>query len=37
MGIIDTEQYERSDYFYIELLPPIWSKKMSGLLSIHRC
>jgi hypothetical protein len=30
VGIYDTEQYERSDFFYIELQPPIWSKKMSG-------
>ncbi|ULT88366.1 hypothetical protein L3Y34_007517 [Caenorhabditis briggsae] len=30
IGIIDTEQYERSDYFYIELSPPIWAKKMNG-------
>lgn len=27
---MDTEQYERSDYFFIELAPPIWAKKMSG-------
>ncbi|VDM85785.1 unnamed protein product [Strongylus vulgaris] len=27
---MDTEQYERSDYFFVELAPPIWAKKMSG-------
>ncbi|KAK6753707.1 hypothetical protein RB195_012974 [Necator americanus] len=30
LGVMDTEQYERSDYFFIELAPPIWAKKMSG-------
>lgn len=30
IGIVDTEQYERSDYFFIELSPPIWAKKMNG-------
>ncbi|CAD5222867.1 unnamed protein product [Bursaphelenchus okinawaensis] len=31
IGIVDTEQYERSDYFYVELQPPIWAKKMSDV------
>uniref|UniRef100_A0A8R1DRK7 Calx-beta domain-containing protein n=1 Tax=Caenorhabditis japonica TaxID=281687 RepID=A0A8R1DRK7_CAEJA len=35
IGIIDTEQYERSDYFYIELSPPIWAKKMNDLSRIQ--
>ena len=30
IGIYDTEQYERSDFFYLELAPPIWSKNLSG-------
>lgn len=29
IGIMDTEQYERSDFFYLELGQPIWTKKMS--------
>ncbi|CAK5073339.1 unnamed protein product [Meloidogyne enterolobii] len=29
IGIVDTEQYERSDFFYLELSPPVWTKKMS--------
>uniref|UniRef100_A0A915DGX9 Calx-beta domain-containing protein n=1 Tax=Ditylenchus dipsaci TaxID=166011 RepID=A0A915DGX9_9BILA len=33
--LIDTEQYERSDFFYVELLPPIWSKKMSDLSKVQ--
>nr|CAA04574.1 sodium-calcium exchanger [Caenorhabditis elegans] len=35
IGIVDTEQYERSDYFYIELSPPIWAKKMNDLSRIQ--
>uniref|UniRef100_A0A913HRB0 Calx-beta domain-containing protein n=1 Tax=Strongyloides stercoralis TaxID=6248 RepID=A0A913HRB0_STRER len=35
IGIIDTEQYERSDYFFLELGPPIWAKKMSDLAKIQ--
>uniref|UniRef100_A0A1I7WQ90 Calx-beta domain-containing protein n=1 Tax=Heterorhabditis bacteriophora TaxID=37862 RepID=A0A1I7WQ90_HETBA len=35
LGIIDTEQYERSDYFFIELGPPIWAKKMSDLSKVQ--
>ncbi|CAD6196116.1 unnamed protein product [Caenorhabditis auriculariae] len=35
LGIIDTEQYERSDYFYIELSPPIWAKKMNDLSKVQ--
>ncbi len=23
-------EFQRSEYFYVEMLPPIWSKKMSG-------
>lgn len=30
LGIVDTEQYERSDSFQIEIDPPIWAKKMNG-------
>uniref|UniRef100_A0A914ZQW9 Calx-beta domain-containing protein n=1 Tax=Parascaris univalens TaxID=6257 RepID=A0A914ZQW9_PARUN len=30
VGVIDTEQYERSDHFFIQLSQPIWAKKMSG-------
>ncbi|KHJ89488.1 hypothetical protein OESDEN_10685 [Oesophagostomum dentatum] len=33
---MDTEQYERSDYFFIELGPPIWAKKMSGFF-LYEC
>nr|CAD2147985.1 unnamed protein product [Meloidogyne enterolobii] len=29
IGIVDTEQYERSDFFYLELSSPVWTKKMS--------
>ncbi|KIH56405.1 hypothetical protein ANCDUO_13415, partial [Ancylostoma duodenale] len=32
---MDTEQYERSDYFFIELAPPIWAKKMSDLSKVQ--
>ncbi|KAI6228812.1 Sodium/calcium exchanger 2 [Aphelenchoides fujianensis] len=31
IGIMDTEQYERADFFYVELHQPIWTKKMSDL------
>ncbi|VDK22765.1 unnamed protein product [Anisakis simplex] len=30
IGVVDTEQYERADHFFLELMPPIWAKKMSG-------
>uniref|UniRef100_A0A7E4WAS1 Sodium/calcium exchanger 1 n=1 Tax=Panagrellus redivivus TaxID=6233 RepID=A0A7E4WAS1_PANRE len=29
IGVVDTEQYERTDSFYVELGSPIWAKKMS--------
>ncbi|KAI6189940.1 Sodium/calcium exchanger 2 [Aphelenchoides bicaudatus] len=29
IGIVDTEQYERSDYFNVELQTPVWTKQMS--------
>ncbi|VDN52786.1 unnamed protein product [Dracunculus medinensis] len=29
IGILDTGQYERTDYFFVELYQPIWTKKMS--------
>ncbi|CAI4225188.1 unnamed protein product [Auanema sp. JU1783] len=35
LGIMDTEQYERSDYFFIELSPPVWTKKMSDLSKVQ--
>ncbi|WKY09975.1 hypothetical protein Q1695_002376 [Nippostrongylus brasiliensis] len=35
IGVMDTEQYERSDNFYIELGPPIWAKKMSDLSKVQ--
>ncbi|KAH7722403.1 sodium/calcium exchanger 3-like protein [Aphelenchoides avenae] len=35
IGISDTEQYERTDYFYVEIQPPVWSKKMSDLAKIQ--
>ncbi|KJH46121.1 sodium/calcium exchanger 1 [Dictyocaulus viviparus] len=35
LGVIDTEQYERSDHFFIELDPPIWAKKMSDLSKVQ--
>ncbi|EPB74778.1 sodium/calcium exchanger 1 [Ancylostoma ceylanicum] len=35
IGVMDTEQYERSDYFFIELAPPIWAKKMSDLSKVQ--
>ncbi|KAJ1359736.1 hypothetical protein KIN20_018522 [Parelaphostrongylus tenuis] len=35
LGVIDTEQYERSDFFFIELGPPIWAKKMSDLSKVQ--
>ncbi|KAK6015519.1 Calx-beta domain protein [Ostertagia ostertagi] len=35
IGVMDTEQYERSDYFFIELGPPIWAKKMSDLSKVQ--
>ncbi|KAK6753708.1 hypothetical protein RB195_012974 [Necator americanus] len=35
LGVMDTEQYERSDYFFIELAPPIWAKKMSDLSKVQ--
>ncbi|KAF8386522.1 ncx-2 [Pristionchus pacificus] len=34
LGIVDTEQYERSDSFQIEIDPPIWAKKMNGRIAI---
>uniref|UniRef100_A0A0N4ZSW9 Sodium/calcium exchanger 1 n=1 Tax=Parastrongyloides trichosuri TaxID=131310 RepID=A0A0N4ZSW9_PARTI len=35
IGVIDTEQYERSDFFFLELGPPVWAKKMSDLAKIQ--
>uniref|UniRef100_A0A1I8A4Z6 Sodium/calcium exchanger 1 n=1 Tax=Steinernema glaseri TaxID=37863 RepID=A0A1I8A4Z6_9BILA len=35
IGVIDTEQYERSDYFFVELGEPVWVKKMSDLTRIQ--
>uniref|UniRef100_A0A183CGT3 Calx-beta domain-containing protein n=1 Tax=Globodera pallida TaxID=36090 RepID=A0A183CGT3_GLOPA len=35
IGIVDTEQYERSDFFYVEVQPPIWTKKMSDLSKVQ--
>lgn len=35
IGIINTEQYERMDYFFIELGEPVWAKKMSDLRKIQ--
>ncbi|VDM55964.1 unnamed protein product [Angiostrongylus costaricensis] len=35
LGVMDTEQYERSDFFFIELGPPIWAKKMSDLSKVQ--
>ncbi|CAB3397317.1 unnamed protein product [Caenorhabditis bovis] len=35
IGIVDTEQYERSDSFFIELSPPIWAKKMNDLSKVQ--
>ncbi|KAE9552992.1 hypothetical protein FO519_003796 [Halicephalobus sp. NKZ332] len=32
IGVMDTEQYERSDSFYVELGAPVWTKKMGGNL-----
>uniref|UniRef100_A0AC35TPI3 Sodium/calcium exchanger 1 n=1 Tax=Rhabditophanes sp. KR3021 TaxID=114890 RepID=A0AC35TPI3_9BILA len=29
IGVLDTEQYERSDFFFIELGGPVWAKRMS--------
>jgi solute carrier family 8 (sodium/calcium exchanger) len=30
IGVVDTEQYERADSFYIELGAPVWVKKIGG-------
>uniref|UniRef100_A0A158P6I9 Sodium/calcium exchanger 1 n=1 Tax=Angiostrongylus cantonensis TaxID=6313 RepID=A0A158P6I9_ANGCA len=35
LGVMDTEQYERCDFFFIELGPPIWAKKMSDLSKVQ--
>ncbi|VDO90026.1 unnamed protein product [Heligmosomoides polygyrus] len=35
IGVMDTEQYERSDNFFIELGAPIWAKKMSDLSKVQ--
>ncbi|CAJ0563988.1 unnamed protein product, partial [Mesorhabditis spiculigera] len=35
LGIVDSEQYERTDNFYIELGAPIWAKKMSDLSKVQ--
>uniref|UniRef100_F1KUR0 Sodium/calcium exchanger 1 n=1 Tax=Ascaris suum TaxID=6253 RepID=F1KUR0_ASCSU len=35
IGVIDTEQYERSDHFFIQLCQPIWAKKMSDLKKVQ--
>ncbi|EJW77067.1 hypothetical protein WUBG_12024, partial [Wuchereria bancrofti] len=35
IGITNTEQYERMDYFFIILDQPIWIKKMSDLRKIQ--
>ncbi|CAK5024439.1 unnamed protein product [Meloidogyne enterolobii] len=35
IGIVDTEQYERSDFFYLELSPPVWTKKMSDMKKVQ--
>ncbi|VDM45426.1 unnamed protein product [Toxocara canis] len=34
--VVDTEQYERSDYFFIELSQPIWARKMSDLKKVQQ-
>ncbi|CAJ0946314.1 unnamed protein product, partial [Mesorhabditis belari] len=36
LGIVDTEQYERTDNFFIELGAPIWAKKMSDLSKVQQ-
>uniref|UniRef100_A0A7E4W9A8 Sodium/calcium exchanger 1 n=2 Tax=Panagrellus redivivus TaxID=6233 RepID=A0A7E4W9A8_PANRE len=35
IGVVDTEQYERTDSFYVELGSPIWAKKMSDLAKVQ--
>uniref|UniRef100_A0A0R3RXQ2 Uncharacterized protein n=1 Tax=Elaeophora elaphi TaxID=1147741 RepID=A0A0R3RXQ2_9BILA len=35
IGITNTEQYERKDYFFIVLEQPIWAKKMSDLRKVQ--
>ncbi|KAL3083184.1 hypothetical protein niasHS_010986 [Heterodera schachtii] len=35
IGIMDTEQYERSDFFSMELKDPIWTKKMSDMSKVQ--
>ncbi|EJD75526.1 sodium/calcium exchanger 1 [Loa loa] len=35
IGVMNTEQYERMDYFFIELDQPIWAKKMSDLREVQ--
>ncbi|VDK67868.1 unnamed protein product [Onchocerca ochengi] len=35
IGIMNTEQYERMDYFFILLDQPIWVKKMSDLRKVQ--
>ncbi|VDO35624.1 unnamed protein product [Onchocerca flexuosa] len=35
IGVMNTEQYERMDYFFILLDQPIWAKKMSGNLTSY--
>ena len=32
IGVVDTEQYERTDTFFVEIHQPVWSKNMSGEL-----
>jgi hypothetical protein len=31
LGVVDSEEYERQDHFFVQLSDPIWAKKMSGI------
>lgn len=35
IGIVDDEEYEKNECFYVELGEPMWVKKMSGKLIFH--
>ncbi|MCP9262626.1 Sodium-calcium exchanger [Dirofilaria immitis] len=34
IDVVDTEQYERMDYFFIVLDQPIWTRKMSEMINL---
>lgn len=36
IGIVDDEEYEKTEDFYVELSDPIWAKNLSGKISLAK-